>query len=117
LIDALWLRTGAGFCRADNVVRFGCGKFRLIEEHTGGIGLWEKWDSGQGHRQEIRAGLGSLLHRGLLQLRLVNASALRGRGWREEERAKVRIWGRNPCLESGSKGDLILETPGSQRGF
>lgn len=64
----------------------------------------------RGHRQESRADLGSLLHQGLLQLRLVNASALRGRVERKE-RAKVRIWGRNPCLESGSKGDLILETP------
>ena len=62
MIDARWLRIGAGFCRADNAVHFGCGKLELIEEHTGGIGLWEKWDSRQGHRQEIRAGLGSLLH-------------------------------------------------------
>lgn len=80
MIDASWLRIGAGFCRADNAVHFGCGKLELFEQHTGGIGLWEKWDSRQGHRQEIRAGLGSLLHRGLLQLKLVNASALRGRG-------------------------------------
>lgn len=81
-----------------------CGRHATLDRSTGrvlGLVVWARKPSASR----------------LAQLKLVNASALRGRGCRKEERAKVRIWGRNSYLGSHSKGYLILETPGSQCEF